>query len=252
MPVELEAIHVALTTAVARGQPLLEAAVQAWESAAGTRAGLNDALLQLADHGQIQADVGVDSAGVRRVLRIRSANPESMATPRIEKERVVFVVHGRDQALRDSMFQFLRALDLHPMEWGELAASSGSGAPYIGALLDQAFDRAQAVVLLFTPDEEVRLSGRLGGGESGHQPRPNVLFEAGLALGRNPNRTVVVEVGSIRAISDLAGRHAVRLDDSSGGAVARRQDLAARLQAAGCRLSLAGVDWHTAGSFRLS
>jgi predicted nucleotide-binding protein len=168
----------------------------------------------------------------------------------IEQNRKVFVVHGRDGVLRKAMFDFLRSINLHPMEWHELTADSGTGTPYIGAVLDRAFQQAQAVVVMLTPDEDVQLSPRLGGGEAGSQARPNVLFEAGLALARNPTRTIIVEIGSMRPFSDIAGRHVVRLDDSLPNAVAKRQDLAQRLQVAGCNVSLRRTDWHSAGLFR--
>ena len=43
------------------------------------------------------------------------------------KDNSVFVVQGRDEALRKSMFAFLRALSLNPMEW-EQAVHQAKGA----------------------------------------------------------------------------------------------------------------------------
>ena len=166
--------------------------------------------------------------------------------------REVFVVHGRNMAARDAMFQFLRSIDLHPLEWNEAVRSTGKGSPYIGEILDSAFSRAHAVVVLFTPDDEARLRQELwSSGEPPHetelswQARPNVLFEAGMAMGRSEDRTVLVEIGDLRSFSDIAGRHAIRLTNSS----VRRQDLAMRLQTAGCPVSIEGTDWHNAGDF---
>src|SRR5206468_2612596 len=132
----------------------------------------------------------------------------------------VFVVHGRNQALRDSIFDFLRAIGLHPLEWSEAVQLTGEASPYVGRVLDVAFKNAQAVVVLITPDDEARLKQEFQKEDDPPyekqltgQARPNVLFEAGMAMGRDANRTVLVEVGKLRPFSDVGGRHAVRLTD---------------------------------------
>lgn len=165
--------------------------------------------------------------------------------------RSVFVVHGRNEDLRRSMFQFLRSINLAPMEWTDAVQHTREGSPYIGQVLDAAFSHATAVVVLMTPDEVAYLQPRYSDGdadpetEPAAQARPNVLFEAGMALGRDPQRTVLVEVGKVRPFSDVAGRHAVRLTN----AVESRQALAQRLADAGCEVNLTGIDWHSAGNF---
>jgi predicted nucleotide-binding protein len=174
--------------------------------------------------------------------------------PQVQGPRVVFVVHGRDLRLRDSMFSFLRSVGLHPLEWAEAVAATNHPNPYVGEILDTAFSIAQAVVVLLTPDDEGRLSQRLQQrGDPSHetqltaQARLNVIFEAGMAMGRFPDRTILVELGSLRPFSDVAGRHVIRMDDTTQ----RRQELAQRLQSAGCPVNLAGTDWHTEGRFNL-
>lgn len=165
--------------------------------------------------------------------------------------RSVFVVHGRNEALRRSMFDFLRSIDLTPMEWTTAVELTGEGSPYIGQILDAAFSHASAIVVLMTPDEVAYLQPRYGHGDDdpethpAPQARPNVLFEAGMALGRDAKRTVLVEVGIVRPFSDVAGRHAIRLTNS----VASRQALARRLETAGCEVNVTGTDWHTSGDF---
>lgn len=67
--------------------------------------------------------------------------------------RSVFVVHGRNDALRKAMFEFLRSINLSPIEWTRAVELTGEGSPYIGQVLDAAFDHAIAVVVLMTPDE---------------------------------------------------------------------------------------------------
>ena len=164
----------------------------------------------------------------------------------------VFVVHGRNQKARDAMFVFLRSIGLHPLEWNEAVQATGKPMPYIGEILDAAFAQAGAVVVLMTPDDEARLrepfrspSDPPHETELTGQARANVLFEAGMAMGRNADRTILVELGSLKPFSDVAGLHVKRMDNSSQ----RRQELAQRLESAGCPVNLDGVDWHTAGDF---
>lgn len=162
----------------------------------------------------------------------------------------VFVVHGRDLRLRDGMFTFLRSIGLDPIEWIEAVAMTGKSAPYVGEILDTAFSHAQAIVVMLTGDDEARLRAELRQAkepaqenELTPQARPNVLFEAGMAMAHNPDRTVLVEFGHLRPFSDVAGRHSVKMD----GSTEKRQELAVRLQKAGCAVKLTGTDWHKTG-----
>src|SRR5215204_2725941 len=136
--------------------------------------------------------------------------------------RKVFVVHGRNRAARNALFDFLRSLELRPIEWSEAVKASGKAAPYIGEILDVAFSEAQAIVVLFTPDDIAKLQDQfvnpdddLYEKELTPQARPNVIFEAGMAIGRNPDRTIFIELGKLRPFSDIYGRHVIRLNNSS-------------------------------------
>lgn len=168
------------------------------------------------------------------------------------EHRKVFVIHGRNNRLRNDFFNFLRAIKLDPIEWSEALKFTGTGTPYIGEILDCAFSKSQAIIALLTPDDEVKLKGEfideddpLEEKEVSGQARPNVLFEAGMALGKNPLKTILVTVGKIKPFSDVAGRHIIRLDNSG----VKRQEIADRLKTAGCAVSLDGRDWHTVGNF---
>lgn len=160
----------------------------------------------------------------------------------------VFVIHGRNNAARTAVFAFLRSVGLHPIEWEVALQMTGKTSPYIGQVLDVVFARAQALVVLMTPDDIVHLDPSLcepGDPElvAQAQPRPNVLLEAGMALGRFEERTIIVEFGKVKIPSDIDGRHRVRLDNS----VSSRQKLANRLTTAHCAVDTTGVDWHHAG-----
>lgn len=166
--------------------------------------------------------------------------------------RDVFVVHGRNGGLRDDLFEFLRHIGLNPIEWSAALALTGKASPYVGEVLDAAFEAAQSILVLLSPDDEVRLRQSLwrpddGEGETSVrvQARPNVLFEAGLAFGRDDRRTLLVEVGEVKPFSDIGGRHVVRLNNSRE----RRTELAHRLRNAGCPVDLSGEEWLIVGNF---
>lgn len=170
-------------------------------------------------------------------------------------KRNVFVVHGRNSDARRALFQFLRSIGLHPIEWSQAVEATGKATPYVGEVLDAAFSMAQAAVILFTPDDEARLKEDYRGDNEPNyeieltgQARPNVIFEAGMAMGLYPDRTVIVELGNLRPISDITGRHVIRLNNSTP----KRQELANRLNTAGCSINLSGTDWHDEGNFDLS
>ena len=180
----------------------------------------------------------------------RNAGEEPMAN-----SKKVFVVHGRDDRLRGDFFLFLRELGLDPLEWSEALRLTGKSSPYIGEVLDSAFSTAQAIIVLLSPEDEVKLTPELCGPEEEGsekefmlQPRANVLFEAGMAFGRKPDRTILIEVGSIKRFSDVAGRHVVRLSNN----VATRKEVAQRLKSAGCSVSTSGNDWLTVGNFSVT
>ena len=150
----------------------------------------------------------------------------------------VFLVYGRNKTAKDALSDFLKRLNLHPMEWEEMVKLTGITSPYIKEVLDKGFSQAQAIVVLLTPDDEARLKSDLADSSDGSeetqftgQPRPNVIFEAGMAFGIHPYRTILVEFGKIRPISDLLGVHTIRFNGSSSEPL---KSLAVRLKNAGC------------------
>lgn len=164
----------------------------------------------------------------------------------------VFVVHGRDRTARDAMFAFLRAVNVKPIEWNQALAMSKKPAPYIGEILDAAFQKARAIVVLLTPDDLVQLRPDLVTSTDKPyertltgQARPNVLFEAGMAFATHADRTVLVQIGNVKEFSDVGGRHVVHMT----GDYAKRQELAMKLTNAGCDVDLSGTDWVSAGDF---
>ena len=169
--------------------------------------------------------------------------------------RSVFVIYGRNSKARRAVFDFLRSIGLTPLEWEQAIQATGKPTPYLGDVFEAIFSSAQAIVVLLTPDDLVyeREILRVPGDpryeiNPSPQARPNVLFEAGMAMGRHPERTILVELGQLRPFSNIAGRHVIKLNNS----ITRRKDFALRLQLAGCPVDITGVDWHTVGDFNVA
>jgi predicted nucleotide-binding protein len=168
------------------------------------------------------------------------------------KSNSVMVVHGRNIPVRDALYEFLRALGLNPIEFSHGVNATKKGAPVIREVLDAMFAKAAAVVVLLTPDDDARLRKEFRKSSDASfertltgQARPNVLFEAGRAFGSHPDSTILVQVGKHRPLSDLGGVHFVYLGDDP----ASRNDLASRLETAGCAVDRSGADWLKAGRF---
>lgn len=169
--------------------------------------------------------------------------------------RSVFLVHGRDRAAAQAMRDFLRAMRLEVIDWEHAVALTGEPSPYVGDVVFAGMKLADAVVVLLTPDDLVRLREDLQGEDEAAddkfvrgQARPNVIYEAGIADALGRSRTVLAEVGNVRALSDLGGRNTVRFD----GSPASRSRLAGRLKAADLQLDTSGEDWLTSGDFETS
>ncbi len=210
------------------------------------------------------AQIRQAGATITPPIQLVSQKPEGKSPPASKRKKDsskksgrgpgtrVFVVHGRNERLRRSIFSFLRSVGIQPIEWREAIKLTRKGSPYVGEILDAAFTRAVAIIVLLSPDEEARLKPQFVKANDpsyekqlSGQARPNVLFEAGMAFGRYPNQTILVQVGQVRPFSDVGGRHVVQLSNSTES----RQELITKLENAGCIVSVSGTDWHTEGDF---
>ena len=177
----------------------------------------------LADAGLLRRSSGSSGNDTFHVLaqgieayQAWSRSRRSSMSEQVQDSRTVFVVHGRNEVARKTLFDFLRSIGLRPLEWSQAVASAGKGAPFIGEVLDNAFSQARAVVVLLTGDDLAMLAPtfqKSDDAETEKQPtpqaRPNVLFEAGMAFGRASDRTILVQLGTLRPFSDIAGRQTV-------------------------------------------
>ena len=155
----------------------------------------------------------------------------------------VFVVYGRNKHIMREMFAFLRMLSLSPIPWEEAVLFTNRSASYIGETLDRLLQQAQAVVVLFTGDDEAQLRSEFfinGDSENDRvlfpQPRPNVLFEAGMAFSHSwlAPRTILVEAGKVRICHALEGRHRIKLSNK----LEDRWALVRSLEAVGCAVEI--------------
>lgn len=193
--------------------------------------------------GLVEVGAGQARAGLKAISSKATA-------PSAPPRRTVFVIHGRDFGAWEAMRDFLELLQLSPENFSVLQKSDELGASYsVQDVLRLAFQRAHALIALFTPDEHAVLHNELRlpqdvmepSNISRGQPRPNVFFEAGMAYSKRRQQTVMVTFGNVGWLSDLRGVEPVafRRDDA-----ATREQLTARLRAAGVQVREPGDKRH--------
>jgi predicted nucleotide-binding protein len=198
------------------------------------------------------ASMAVIPTNINATTKRSGAKRRGVANKSSKKADAVFVVHERNTKARDELTHFLRSLDIKVIEWSKAVALTKKPNPYIGEVIDAGFLHAQAIVVLLTADDEAKLKDKFITA-SDHsferkptgQPRQNVLFEAGMAFGRYNATTVLVRIGDLRPMSDVAGIHILHLSDTPTS----RKQFVSKLKIAGVVLNDDGDDWLTAGDF---
>ncbi len=136
--------------------------------------------------------------------------------------RDIFVVHGRDEATKQSVARFLEQLELRPIILHEQA---DKGRTIIEKFEDHS-DVGFAVVLL-TPDDQ---GGLRGSGDLTPRARQNVILELGYFVGKlGRERVCALKVDGVEEPSDFQGVLYVPFDGTSTW----RLTLAGELKAAG-------------------
>jgi predicted nucleotide-binding protein len=195
-----------------------------------------------------------DSTRVARVLPLPDQEEDEVVTPTPSKtpdkpdKRKVFVIHGRNAEARKELGYFLVSLGLEVVNFAEVRANLG-GTPTVDQIVIAGMDRAYGVVALFTPDEHAWTRPEYRKGEAGDpverwQARPNVIFEAGMAFGRNRHRVVFVKLGKVSLFTDVAGIHALSLPED-------RALLRDTLRDMGCAMDLSSSKWADEGNFKV-
>ena len=139
----------------------------------------------------------------------------------MSKLRRAFIIHGHDLDARDELAQFVRAAGLDVLHF-DLAESDAGRIETILSKVRNGIRDADVVIVLLTPDEQAAFHNPRTGDYmersarkeelGGWQPRPNVLFEAGVAIGVAESKTILVKLGPVREISDLGGLKFIDLD----------------------------------------
>lgn len=165
------------------------------------------------------------------------------------RTKKVFIIHGRNTKAYNEFVAFLTSLRLDPIEWDEAISLTHNPSPYIGEIIDNGFQQAQAIIVLLTPDENVELVEELqseeGDDKVRKQSRANVIFEAGAAWEKYPNQTIFVQMGDQALWSDIDGIDIVRISNN----IDARRILANRLRVAGCTVDIISSRiWQTQGN----
>ena len=174
------------------------------------------------------------------------------AQPEQNSLQSVYVIYGRNIAIRDAMYDFLDALGLQLIT-KEAVVHRLKGSPFAANILNTTFESAQAIIVLFTTEEYARLRRELRKPgkrkeEEEFRPQPSLdqIFEAGYALGRFSKRTILLQIGQVELFSDLDGRHMPNFT----GTEDERRNLIDRLRGMGCTLQIDESRWRSAGNFQ--
>jgi predicted nucleotide-binding protein len=125
----------------------------------------------------------------------------------------VYVI-GPDTPVKDEINKFLDECGFKPVSQVEAAGWTDGGAPFIEEILEAIFKHVQIVIFLLTGEDTVCLRNDFDPrGECWQQPTQDRLFLAGYAFGLYCDRVFLVRSGSVRPLSDIAGRFIYDFDD---------------------------------------
>lgn len=139
-----------------------------------------------------------------------------------QDSRKVFVVHGKDEAVKQEVARFLTKLKLEPIV---LSEQVGRGLTIIEKF--EAHSKVGFAVVLLTPDD-------IGIGYRDEEPRPrarqNVIFEFGYflgKLGRGNVHLLLIKEDLLESLSNYAGVEYTKFDDNGGWKLKLAQELKA-------------------------
>ena len=125
-----------------------------------------------------------------------------------ENQYDVFVIHGRDNEIKETVARFLGVLHLNPIILHEQPSQGRT-------IIEKFEDHAQAAfaVALLTPDDVGGLESERG--ELNRRARQNVIFEFGYFVGRiGRERVCAITKGDVELPSDYDGVVYVPIEDT--------------------------------------
>jgi predicted nucleotide-binding protein len=142
-----------------------------------------------------------------------------------------FIIHGRDEAAKKAVETIVHSTGAEVIPF-DAAPPNEDDLQQVLDMVVNGIQEADVVIALLTPDEQAALYDSATGTQvtdpierdeaSGWQPRPNVLVEIGIAVGLARHKTILVRMGPIRRISDIAGVLMINLDQQTGEEQLRR------------------------------
>ncbi len=126
--------------------------------------------------------------------------------------RRIFIVHGHDHHLRDTLAEILRKLGFEPIVLQDEASRSLT----IIEKLERDTGNVGFAVVLYTPDDFCRQAGTVENARC----RQNVVFEHGLLIGLlGRDRTCAIVHGDVEVPSDIHGMIYEQVRDLKGEAI---------------------------------
>lgn len=144
-----------------------------------------------------------------------------------KSNKKVFIVHGHDEAARETVARFIEKLELTPIILHEQVSA---GRTIIEKL--EAFAEVGYAIVLLTPDDEGKKKKEVSLKD---RARQNVILELGYFIGKLKRENVcALHKGTVEIPSDYLGVLFVPFDDSNGWQL----KLAKEMKAAGLKIDM--------------
>lgn len=141
--------------------------------------------------------------------RKESQQKEALTDEAVVKNKKVFIVHGHDDLLKESVARLVEKIGLEAV----ILHEQPKGGKTIIGKLEELADRVGYAIILYTPCDEGR---EKGSEDSKPRARQNVVFEHGLFIGKlGSERVCVLRKGEVEKPSDDQGILYIEVKDGS-------------------------------------